>query len=293
MQQILSSAVAVPANPRLLSIADHARDSAGLRYVYPVVSRRAGGVSVGINLNPNNACNWHCIYCQVPGLVRGGPPPIDLALLERELEGMLDAILAGRFLEERVPAEQRRLVDIAFSGNGEPTAAREFPAAVAIAAAALARRGLADQVKLRLITNGSLLGRAAVRQGVAALGKAGGEVWFKVDAGTTAAAARINGVRLRMDSVEKRLRDCAALCATWVQTCVFALDGQPPAEADLVPLVALLGRQRGVIQGVHLYSLARPSAQVEASHLGRLSPEWLEELAGRLRAAGLTVLVSP
>ena len=45
----------------MLAINDHRRDSAGLRYVYPVISRRAGGVSVGINLNPNNACNWACL----------------------------------------------------------------------------------------------------------------------------------------------------------------------------------------------------------------------------------------
>ena len=50
---------------------DHSRDAAGLKYVYPVVSRRAEGVSVGINLNPNNACNWRCVYCQVPDLVLG------------------------------------------------------------------------------------------------------------------------------------------------------------------------------------------------------------------------------
>jgi wyosine [tRNA(Phe)-imidazoG37] synthetase (radical SAM superfamily) len=56
-----------------LTVADHDRGSAGLTYVYPVVSRRAGGVSVGINLNVNNACNWRCIYCQVPGLTRGAP----------------------------------------------------------------------------------------------------------------------------------------------------------------------------------------------------------------------------
>ena len=72
-----------------LSTTDHSRDSAGLRYVYPVVSRRAGGVSIGINLNTNNACNWRCIYCQVPDLVRGTAPPVDLALLEKELSDFL------------------------------------------------------------------------------------------------------------------------------------------------------------------------------------------------------------
>lgn len=102
-----------------------------MTYVYPVVSRRAGGVSVGINLNPNNACNWRCIYCQVPGLTRGGPPPLNLSLLEAELRRMLESILNGGFMAERVPAGLRRLADIAFSGNGEPTSAPEFPAAVA------------------------------------------------------------------------------------------------------------------------------------------------------------------
>ncbi len=88
----------------LLKTEDHSRDSAGMRYVYPVISRRAGGVSVGINLNPNNACNWRCIYCQVPDLTRGGPPAIDLALLERELDGFLNDAIAGDFMATRVPA---------------------------------------------------------------------------------------------------------------------------------------------------------------------------------------------
>ena len=70
---------------RQLSVVNHDRDAAGLTYVYPVVSRRAGGVSVGINLNPNNACNWRCVYCQVPHLVRGAAPPIDEDQLEAEL----------------------------------------------------------------------------------------------------------------------------------------------------------------------------------------------------------------
>jgi wyosine [tRNA(Phe)-imidazoG37] synthetase (radical SAM superfamily) len=61
--------------------------------VYPVVSRRAGGVSVGINLNPNNKCNWRCIYCQVPNLARGNAPKIDVAQLRAELTGFLREII--------------------------------------------------------------------------------------------------------------------------------------------------------------------------------------------------------
>ena len=110
-----------------LTVEDHNRDVSGLTYVYPVVSRRAGGVSVGINLNVNNACNWRCLYCQVPNLTRGTPPPIDLTLLEQELRGFLNKLLHSNFMTEFVAEGDRHLKDIAFSGNGEPTSAKEFP----------------------------------------------------------------------------------------------------------------------------------------------------------------------
>jgi wyosine [tRNA(Phe)-imidazoG37] synthetase (radical SAM superfamily) len=264
-----------------------------MTYVYPVVSRRAGGVSIGINLNPNNACNWHCVYCQVPGLVRGGPPAIDLVRLQAELEAMLDEVLGGQFMAERVPADQRRLVDVAFSGNGEPTSAREFPDAVAIVATALSKRVLAGKVRLRLITNGSLLDRAYVQEGIGRIGAAGGEVWFKLDAGTSAAMGRINGVRSRIEVVVRRLLACAGLCETWVQTCVFALDGQPLPEADVLALLDVLGRVQPAIAGVYVYGLARPSAQEEAPRLAALPVSWIEALADRIKRKGLTVMVSP
>ncbi|MBS1137513.1 MAG: radical domain protein, partial [Proteobacteria bacterium] len=119
---------------RLLDTRDHNRESAGLTYVYPVISRRAGGVSVGINLNPNNACNWRCIYCQVPNLRRGSAPPIDLDLLGRELRGFLREALTGDFMRRSVPEDSRRVVDIAISGNGEPTSAREFAQVIELVA---------------------------------------------------------------------------------------------------------------------------------------------------------------
>jgi wyosine [tRNA(Phe)-imidazoG37] synthetase (radical SAM superfamily) len=277
----------------LLKTEDHSRDSAGMRYVYPVISRRAGGVSVGINLNPNNACNWRCIYCQVPDLTRGGPPPIDLALLERELDGFLHQAIAGDFMATRVPAGSRLLVDVAFSGNGEPTSAREFPAAVEIAARVMAARGLAPELPLRLITNGSLLDRKAVQAGIAQLGRCGGEVWFKFDAGTAAGLARINGTRAQPEVVARRLGCCAQLAPTWVQTCLFLIDGAAPAEAEIRAWLALLAPLAPVLAGVHLYSLARPSQQKEAPRLARMEPEALEVVANRVRQLGLAVRVSP
>ena len=51
-----------PADPLFAS---HPRSFAENLYVYPVLSRRAGGISIGINLNRNQFCNFRCIYCQV------------------------------------------------------------------------------------------------------------------------------------------------------------------------------------------------------------------------------------
>lgn len=277
----------------LLSVADHDRDRAGLTYVYPVVSRRAGGVSVGINLNPNNACNWRCIYCQVPELGRGGPPPIDLDLLERELRGMLAAIVHGDFMAKSVPADMRRLNDVAISGNGEPTSAREFPQVVARIGAVLGDFDLAGRIKLILITNGSLAGRVHVQAGLAAMADLDGEVWFKLDRATRAGFAQINGTAVDPEAHIRRLTKVAALCPTWIQTCMFSLDGAPPAAAEIEAYLHLLGRCRAEIaaglRGVLLYGLARPSLQAEAARLGALPESWLQALAARIEALGLRV----
>ena len=47
-------------SPRRLDFTDHRRDLGENRYVYAVVSRRAGGLSIGVNLNPDKVCNFDC-----------------------------------------------------------------------------------------------------------------------------------------------------------------------------------------------------------------------------------------
>ncbi|MGA8880681.1 MAG: radical SAM protein [Azonexus sp.] len=277
----------------MLTIEDHRRDSAGLRYVYPVISRRAGGVSVGINLNVNNACNWACVYCQVENLTRGGPPPIDLDLLERELDSFLDDALHGDFMSREVPAEARRLMDIAFSGNGEPTSAAEFPEAVQAVRRVLQRHGLAGKLPVRLITNGSLLHRPGVRDGIRVLGELGGEVWFKVDRAMPAEVETINGVPMDAGKIRDNLSRCAALATTWVQTCWFALDGIAPDAAARDAYCALLAPVASRLAGVHLYGLARPSMQPAAPRLQRLDADEMEKFAVEIQEkTGMRVLVS-
>ncbi|KPC52920.1 radical SAM protein [Amantichitinum ursilacus] len=281
--------------PTVLRTDDHARDSAGFTYVYPVISRRAGGVSIGINLNPNNACNWACVYCQVPDLQRGGPPPINLAQLEDELRAMLTQIVHGDFMQTRVPENARRINDVAFSGNGEPTMSPEFGAALVVVERQLASFGLLGQIKLVVISNGSQMYKPEVLQVVEHIGRINGELWFKIDRAPQDGFSAVNQVQLKRDAVARHLVAASARCATWIQTCMFAVDGQLPDEAELAAYVQFVGQLKQQAPGLHgvlLYGLARPSLQPMAPRLSAADADWMQALAARIATQGLEVKLS-
>ena len=122
---------------------DHPRRFESFRYVYPVISRRSRGLSIGINLNPDQRCNFHCVYCCVnradtgdhaggESSPRGGA--VDPVVLHDELRAMLAMIGGGAIWShprfQAVPPSHRVLRDIAFSGDGEPTLSPRFGEAV-------------------------------------------------------------------------------------------------------------------------------------------------------------------
>lgn len=288
----------------MLTTTQHSRDSAGLTYVYPVLSRRSGGLSVGINLNPNNACNWRCLYCQVPHLKRGAAPAVDLSLLESELTGFLEEVLHGTFFEKhQIEPGQRRIQDIALSGNGEPTSCPQFAEVVELLGRIISKFGLqpqplnlqGNQLKLVLITNGSFSRKQNVQLGLSRLGQLGGEAWFKLDSATGEGILTINGVHLSPDAHLLNLQAASQSCPVWLQTCLFALDGEPPTdrefEAYLNFLKIIKARQISIL-GVLLYGLARPSMQPEAARLSPLQAATLEHFADAIRELGWTVKVS-
>ncbi len=278
----------------MLTTENHDRDLKGYKYVYPVVSRRAGGLSVGINLNTNNACNWRCIYCQVPNLVRGAPLPVSLPDLKFELTSFLQKVLVGNYLSEEIPEEMRRLNDIAFSGNGEPTSSPNFSDVVELVAQARSDLSVDASVKTVLITNGSLIHQKDVQLGVRRIKTITGEVWFKVDSVTKEGVARINDSPFSLRKTSSNLETVASLCDTWIQTCVFDFDGLPPSEHEqnsylkFLRDVALNAKVRGVL----LYGVARKSYQPEAPRISRLDLSWLESFSKKILDLGLAVKIS-
>lgn len=278
-----------------LSVQNHDRDRVGLTYVYPVVSRRAGGVSVGINLNPNNACNWACVYCQVPNLVKGKAPQIDQAQLRRELMGFLQELLHGDFMEQKVPASARVLKDIALSGNGEPTSAQDFDQIIEVIAQVMEHYDLVGKIPLVLISNGSLTSQSQVQQGLARLGQLGGECWYKLDSVNEATRLEINQARASMDKVAEQLKVVGERCRLRLQCCLFARDGQGPSAEDIEAYGRFVRAQLDAgtkIRDILLYGLARPSLQPGAERLSRLSAEQMQAFGQSLReSTGLEVSV--
>jgi len=153
-----------------------------------------------------------------------------------------------------------------------------------------------EPAKLVLITNGTLADRSPVREGLKRMATLNGEVWFKFDSATAAGMRAINQTRITPEKQLARLAVAAALCPTWLQTCVFALDGAPPSPAEQEAYLALVRHIKTMgmpVRGVLLYGLARPSMQPHAARLSALPAAWLEGFADRIRDAGLEVKVSP
>ena len=281
----------------MLSTADHSRERVGHKYVYPVISRRSGGLSVGINLNTNNACNWRCIYCQVPNLTRGSAPPVNLKELQNELEEFLTSILDGDFYKaEKIPEELQKIQDIAISGNGEPTTADEFEQVIEVIELVLKKLSLLNKTKCVLITNGSLVNREYVQKGLKKLALINGEIWFKVDSATTEGINRINQVSGNELSALKRLDIAAKHCPTYIQTCVFTFEGKKPLEDDKKAYIELLQEavNRNIpLKGVYLYGVERPSLLPEsANKISKLPEDWLTSFAEEIRNIGISVKVS-
>lgn len=273
----------------ILTFSDHSRHFKDCIYVYPVVSRRSQGVSLGINLNINNACNWRCVYCQVEGLVRGKPERIDLQRLKFELDIMLDWIVNGKFIQEYAPVGLQRFNDICLSGNGESTLSEDFVAVCEIIAELRKKYAIGTDVKTVLISNGSEILKESVQQGLKIISENNGELWFKIDRANHDAINLVNQVSIDLNGVIKRLKLASSLCTTYIQSCWFRVDEIEPAAELVSEFVDLMVQLKPYIAGVLLYSTARNPALPEGNNISQVSPEFLTNLADQIARSGIIV----
>jgi len=273
---------------RSLDYRDHRRELDQNRYVYAVVSRRARGLSIGVNLNPDKVCNFDCPYCQVDRTTPGGPSRVDVAELAAELQVLLrraNGDLWTRPPFDTVAPDLRRLADIAFAGDGEPTTPPQFPAAAR--AAREARDRLAPGVPLRLLTNATLFHKDRVRTALAEFD----ELWCKLDAGTETYFHVVDGTRLPFQRILDNLLLVARERPIVLQSLFLTLDGAGPDDAEIVAWVARMREmvgKGGRIEHVQVYTVARAPSD---PRVGTLTQERLLAIAARAREAGLDAAV--
>ena len=277
-----------------LSTTNHRADILGLTYVYPVLSRRAGGLSIGINFNTNNTCNWRCVYCQVPNLILGSAPELNIELLTEELRRVLNSIITGDFYDHfDIPPDKRIIKDIAIAGNGEPTSLRNFAEAVTLIGEIATELGVFPDSHYVLITNGSLIHQPRVQEGLKALNRYGGQVWFKFDSATGQGRSLINNSAQSLNSAINNLAIACELCPTTLQTCLLDYDGHGLSDTEkqayLNALIAI--KTRCQLSDIMLYTIARPSMQPEAPLLKALPAEIMNDFSSEIRQLGFKVTV--
>lgn len=257
------------------------------RYVYPVVSRRSRGLSIGINLNPDKECNFNCIYCQVDRRVPPSTLTVDTDRLSGELHTILQEEKNNTLYEvtpfNQLPPSRRGVRDIAFSGNGEPTGSPFFNEAVRITAQVRRHFQLYD-TKLVLITNASHLDEPMVRQALDVMDENNGEIWAKLDAGTEEYFRKINRSDTPLDRILDNILKAASVRPLIVQSLWLRLqDAEPPSteiEAYCSRLNDLLS-SGGRLKGLQLYTIARDTPEQSVS---ALADNELDRIADIVRA---------
>lgn len=271
----------------------HSRQFGEFRFVYPVISRRAQGVSIGVNLNPDKVCNFDCVYCQVNRRDAGGKAFVDLERLREELHAAVRLVCSGEiFASPRfcdTPSAMRRLNDIAFSGDGEPTSFTYFDDVIQLAAD-IRREQAPPDTKLVLITNASLFHRPAVQRGLAIMDENNGEIWAKLDAGTPEFFAKVARTRIPFSRIMENITRAAIVRPIVIQTLFMRWLDSPPEPDELKAYCDRLSEvvhRGGHIKLVQLYTIARPPAESFVSPLLKDEIEAIAELVRQ--ATGLPV----
>jgi wyosine [tRNA(Phe)-imidazoG37] synthetase (radical SAM superfamily) len=245
----------------------HPRRFEDFQYVYPVLSRRSHGISIGLNVNPDKACNFDCIYCQVDRTTESAVKKFDLAVAEDELRDMLEMVRSGQIAQHppfnSVPRELLRLNDIALSGDAEPTTLPSFAETIQMIV-----RVKPAEAKIVLITDAGGLDRADVRRGLEIMDANNGEVWAKLDAGTEAYFKLINRTKIPFARILKNIAQTAKAHPIVIQSLFLKIRGEGPSGEEIgeycrrLREIGNINPARSGIKLVQVYTIARKAMTV-------------------------------
>ena len=270
----------------------HSRSWQDNRYVYPVISRRSKGLSIGVNLNPDKVCNFDCVYCCVDRSSMPGRIDVDMNILRDELDHMLALSASGQLWSQppfdSTPDALKRLNDVAFSGDGEPTSFSRFKEACETAHRLIEQHQA--HAKIVVITNATLFHQPRVREALAFLDSARGELWAKLDAGTEAYYRLVERTAVPFQRVLDNLLDAGTARPIVIQSLFMTLQGVGPDDAEIRAYIDRLNelRSRGCrVKLVQVYTTARSTAE---AYVGPLSQDRIDSICDAVRShTGLKV----
>lgn len=233
----------------------HSRRFEEFKYVYPVLSRRSHGISLGLNVNPDKACNFDCIYCQVDRTTESAVKKFDLPIAEQELREMLEMVRSGEIAQHApfnsVPHDLIRLNDIALSGDAEPTTLPNFSETIQMIA-----RVKPPAAKIVLITDAGGLDRPDVKRGLEIMDANNGEIWAKLDAGTEDYFKLINRTKIPFERILRNISEAAKVRPIVIQSLFLKIRGVGPSDTEIAAFCQRL-RDIGNIKIVQVYTVAR------------------------------------
>jgi len=249
---------------------DRPRDLLGNRFVYAVISSRAGGLSLGVNMCPERRCNFECSYCEVDRRSLSSERQLVVDVMAAELHRTLQAVRSGNLRSRpwyhSMPAELLQLRHVALSGDGEPTLSPIFVEAVQ----AVARvRALGGFFKIVLLTNGTGLDQPDVLRGLEVLTKSD-EIWIKLDGGTQAFVDKINRPNVPLEKILSNILLVARQRPVVIQSLFPAIHGDEPPLEEIREYARRLKELKAGgarISLVQIYSAARPGVHAECGHL--------------------------
>jgi wyosine [tRNA(Phe)-imidazoG37] synthetase (radical SAM superfamily) len=245
------------------------------RLVYAVLSSRARGLSLGVNLNPDQYCNFDCCYCEVSRQAArkaAGPAAVNAQAVAAELTEALSEVNDGVLLRHApfaaLSKENLRLAHVAISGDGEPTLCPNFSEAVECIVH-LRAAGIAPYFKMVLLTNGTAFEQPGVRAGLRLFTRSD-EIWVKLDAGTQAGLERINRTAVPFERILRNITELGRVRPIVIQSMFVEVDGVLPERSELLEYSRRLLqlKQSGVqISVVQVYSATRPHHTKMCRHL--------------------------
>lgn len=231
----------------------------------PIHSRRLG-VSLGINLSPNDGkvCSFDCIYCEA-GYNSQGPGTTGLPAREKVRRQLHDKL-------SEMKAAGDPLDVITFSGNGEPTLNPDFPGIIDDVIAL--RDEFYPQAKVSVLTNSTRIFTPAVAE---ALRKVDNNI-LKLDSAVNPTMRLIDQPTSKDFSVERVVESLKQFAGTGIiQTMMLRgehggepVDNTTPEEVD-----ALIKAYKEIKpREIMLYSLDRSTPEEKLIKVEK--PELLE-----------------